>query len=834
MKKIAVFFLFITLSLQMINFQSVRGQEVCDSFPCKIILDETGIVNVGSKTYTAVEDAYTDSKNPGTNYGSSTSLYAYSFSSAYKYSYIKFISKSMYMPIISIYSATAYIYVSYASGSDNRYYSYITSDWAENTITYNNAPSSTGIYNMVISTTGWYSISLSTSSVRKMFTGSYFGMLFGTFSQSSQSYYYTISSRETSNKPYLVVTDYSYSVMKTLMVVKSGNSITISFSTDTYPSDLTKTDLKVMFDIVKFYANGNTTITNQNATYSTSSNAWVYTFTPDTNFIIKNIRLTYKDAIYHTYPYDILVRIIYGNPVILQPMPNSVNYNSLLNVTLTNLLGYKTNLTVLCPNGTKKIINFTSTTLTLSKNVKFVEGRNWLQLQYIMLSSQQCTNTTPFWIIVDEYRPSKPTILKPSDKANLTTDLINVSWAHDGFDVEWFDIKAWRYYPYFWATKVTVPAATRWQYVQLAGSGLYYIQVISRDAAGNEASSEIVRVNISSSTIRLKNLTLNRTGFAFTLTNTLNSSQDVTWNLSISLLSGQLIEKRYGVLSFYPNETKSFYMTWNKNLSENVYLAEFWVSDRYGGSSGFMTTFLAIPPFQTQGAIPLSMMQSNWELERVIIGDKPKASSILLISNANHVDSPQQSITFILPANFSTESITVKDKITGTTYSATLNATAGTGSFVVPSIPPYSSRIYEIQAFSSKRITASFTKVDGASGIAFIGNKTYRIYNTSIENPLELDINVILLENETMKWDCPNCAIIDGRLVLTLSPKETKVMKAYFLEERKEELDLTARPLSVFLRFMNSTPLGAFIALIIGVFFPIALAARLELGRRRA
>lgn len=566
-------------------------------------------------------------------------------------------------------------------------------------------------------------------------------------------------------------------------------------------------------------ANGPTTVVDESTTTASDG---LYHFTLSLPEGTYNITATAYDVVGRSTSVSSSLSVISGGTTafITSPKPSSVFYTNQVNISWLAPL-FNSTLEVEMSNGTTTYFDVENTN---NITLELAEGRNW-----ITLNGTLCNNalySQPLDIIIDQYLPSAPTITSPLDRANLTQDLVNVSWQHDGFDTEWYIVKAWRYEPSYWANSVTVPVGDSWQLIQLAGSGTYYLQVVARDAAGNEASSDIVEVNVSASSVGLLNLTLNRTGFSFSLTNTLNESQDANWNLTISLLTRQQVEFRQGTLSFYPNETKVHNGTWNQNLSDNVYIAEFWVEDSYGRASGYITSFIAIPPFSEQGVIPLTISQGVWETEPAELGEKIRLTSVILITNANNVESPQQNVNFALP-NVTISKLMVKNKLTGASYSASANETAGTGTFVAPSIAPYSSIVFQAIA-ETDEVNYTLERVNGTEGLKEIGGKMWRKYLANFSNPIPYEVTVYLTENETLKWDCGDCSISGGHIALSLAPEEGKQIVAWVLEPQ-EELNVTERPFSVFLNWAISTNMGAlfsFFGMVVGVGAALASGGR--------
>ena len=505
--------------------------------------------------------------------------------------------------------------------------------------------------------------------------------------------------------------------------------------------------------------------------------------------------------------------------VFTSPKPASIFYTN--NVTLNWSSGLEDSfLELILANGTNSSINVTMLNSVL---VELAEGKNWVRVNGTWGGK---IYTSPWLdIIIDQYLPNAPTVSIPANGSNL----VNVTWSHDGFDVEWFDVKAWRYEPSYWAGSVRVPAEDRWQIVQLPGSGLYYIQVVAVDAAQNEAASDVATYNVSAASVSLLSWNLSREGFSFALNNTVNVSQDVSWNLTLYTIEGTKVDYRQGILSFYPYENKTYTGNWTQNLTSNVYLAQLWLRDANGSESGFIKSFLAIPPFQEEGQIPLTILQSSWDTKPAELGEKVQFKASLLVTNANNVESPQQSVTIQLPSNVSIENVRVRNSLTGATYTATINSTSNSASFVAPAVAPYSSVSFELTATASDKVNATFTKVNGTEGLKQMGDQLYRLYNVSVENPVPYQLQVYLTDNETLKWDCPQCSISSGRRVLTLDPSATVYLTAYKLEPQ-EELNVTERPFSAFLTWAVSTNLGA-TASFFGMV--IAVAAALAVGGRK-
>ena len=107
-----------------------------------ILLIQFAINPVHASTNTSIyvgKDSYVDQALPNNNYGSLTSMYAYSYTSANKRSDIEFDISSLSGKTIN--SATLYVYIKYVpSPARTIRFSRLTATFTENTVTWNNQP----------------------------------------------------------------------------------------------------------------------------------------------------------------------------------------------------------------------------------------------------------------------------------------------------------------------------------------------------------------------------------------------------------------------------------------------------------------------------------------------------------------------------------------------------------------------------------------------------------------------------------------------------------------------------------------------------------------------
>ncbi|MEM3648489.1 MAG: hypothetical protein QW506_04915 [Thermoproteota archaeon] len=518
---------------------------------------------------------------------------------------------------------------------------------------------------------------------------------------------------------------------------------------------------------------------------------------------------------------------LYLNPFNLTP--NSVFYNENILLNLTTYAGFINGITSLGYNS-GVLVNCSNTTTTIvplvnyTANIKLSEGRNWVS--YVAYSST--TNNILFKslqvpLVIDRYLPEAPIIQTPIN-GNYTSNVFNVSWSYNSltYDIDSFLLKGWGYYPKEWSTVQVVPAAARWSFFAFPGSGRYYLSVIAKDAAGNEKASAPITINIASSDVIISNFTLNMTGFKFLFVNTVNESRDCYWNLTLRLLDGSLVERRVGLLNLYPFEKKNLTMTWQRNLTQNVYIAEIWLKDMFGKQTGYIKPFIAIPPIMALSELPLSTIAGSWESDMAGLNESVTLRSIYVITNSNPVESTSRILSIPLP-NVSLSSVTVRNTVTGAEYpvagfsNLTVNVT-------VPSIPPRSALIMSLKATTKGKILAFFNKTNAQP--VFLSGNYWSIYNLTVVNQVNKDVRVRLTENSTLKFECPSCSISEGSLILNLKPLEKTYLKAYKLVKMNITSDIAARPLSTLLDFMSTTTTGIFISFIIGFMLPIAFIAR--------
>ena len=825
-RKLAVLTLIIVLTLALIPIPNKAYDAVatCDPSSCSVSFDLVRydleiLADQGTFVYVSASS---------TNYGSETNITVRNRYGATHKGYLRF-TVPTYNFNVTVEHAEIKLYTLDASAY-KMYIRDVLSEWDESTLTWSTQPS-IGSYLVGLSPTalGWISVTNAAfeSEVERWLEGGYnYGiMLYSAYNTAGDGWAFA-SDDYAGYEPRLIL-NYTWPQVTqvNLSLVKVNGELKQHVVFDVYnTTKLNKTDVEVLFDLRDlaggYYASGVI------ASYNSTSDLWetlVDVPTDSTNLSLENIRCRALGVEYPTRNESIMIIYNWSKlaPSIVDPRPSSVFYTNNVTVNLSNSLIYDVSVVVQMPNGTSEI----NVTGLNSITLQLAEGRNWLYLNYTNLLMGEQGQTSQIDVIVDQYLPNAPLVSIPDSGSNL----VNVTWTHDGFDVEWFEVKAWRYEPSYWASSVRVPSTDRWQIVQLPRSGLYYIQVVAIDAAQNEAASDVATYNVSAATVSLLSWNLSREDFSFSLNNTVNVSQDVSWNLTLYTIEGTQVDYRQGILSFYPYENKTYTGNWTNNLTSNVYLAQLWLRDANGSESGFIKSFLAIPPFQEEGQIPLTILQSDWSTVPIELGEKVRLKSNLLVTNANNVESPQQSITIQLPTNITVESVRVRNALTGASYTATINSTQGTASFVAPAVAPYSSLSFQLEATSSDAVNLSLTKINGTEGLKVIGDQTYRIYNATITNPVSYQIQIYLEDNETAKWDCPQCSITGSRRSLMLDPLATVTLKLYKLEPQ-EELNVTERPFSAFLTWAVSTNLGA-TASFFGMV--IAVAAALAVGGRK-
>jgi hypothetical protein len=765
------------------------------------------------KVYTCA-DSYVDSYNPGTNYGSSNIMYFGQYTPYIYQAYMAFI-----YPATSISGAIFRGTAIRSQGTSDGYVDigtfFVTGVWNESTITWNNRPSDTGssLYTFrIYYSTSSFPVTItfpssSYSDILSMLNNTYHGIVLRQVA--AGNVYGILATKEHSTasyRPYLQING-TINPLKWIYITKYNT-----------------THLQVRFngyflnakaiDSIWFRVTSPSGSSYVNASLSGTSFV-AYLAIPRSYFTIDRVTFKYADNPSIAYTFSIV--IFDPSAVRFNFKPGMISYNDTvkLNFTIPSLSGNIFTVVADMPNGTKRSIPVSSNT-----SLKLAEGRNWLYLIYSGYNFNSTLDVSN--IIIDHYLPDPP-VLNLIDNSNYTYDLLNVSWSHSGFDVEYFIIQVWKT---GWSTSLINPAKARWNFVQLLGSGTYYIRVIARDAAGNEKSSEIKKVNIASSDVIITNMIFNRTGMSLSFKNTVNASRDCFWNVSLTTIEGSMVEYRQGSLSFYPLENKTFSITWSKNLSENIYLATVWVKDSFGKASGYQKSFIAIPPIQTATSVPLSISYSSWESLPTQLNSSVTLQSIIVIVNANHVESQPQVVTAPLP-NVTLASVSTKNRITGADYYNKFGA--GLLNVTIPSIAPYSTLIIDVKAVSSGKISATLKKVEGAQGLIMIGTDVFRIYNATITNPLPIEVSVIIPDNSTLKFDCPQCVMSGGQRLLNIVAKSTQYLKAYKLEPQNGTYNWTAKPMSSLLGFMSSTTLGVLIDFLV-VAAVVAAIARWEMG----
>lgn len=773
-------------------------------------------------------DAYIDGANPNTNYGSSAALsVGYSTSSSkYMMALFHLASSTTLKPIYGYTSTQFCFYIYYYSGGSapDIYAGSITSSWQESTVTWNTIPSySSGSSLGASSAVRWVCITNPNLIVPSLQGIRHGVILYTTYTQSS--YYYSIYSKEAaSNKPYISGI-YYYATLSS-MSIKTYNrtAYIISFKMNRIPSTLASY-ARVRFNITD--PAGNLIVRKANATYDSSTLSYKIIVNLNVpSFKIVDLRLVYappsnpSGVVYYSYGYTFIVTTV-RQVSIINPTPGSIFYTNIVNFTLSIPPFSSANLSVIFGNGTKMNITIPQQDVgIIIKTMKLAEGRNVFRLVAVLLETGREEYSNYVDVVVDQYLPNPPSIVSPSDRSNITYNVLNLSWNHDGFDVEKFIMKAWRSYPYYWSTSQQVPGTVRWNYLGLPGSGSYYIQVVAVDAAGNERPSVPILVNIASSDVVIDNITLNMTGFSLKFTNKVNGSRDAFWNITLKRIEGSLVEYRQGALSFYPNETKTFSMTWQRNLTPNVYLASVWVRDSFGKQTGYLTSFIAIPPIQQVSGTPISAVPGPWESDVVDLNSSVTLRSIYVLTNANPKETLAQVFALPLP-NVTLRSIQIRNRITGAEYQATLGPR--TVNITVPSIPPYSSLILEVKG-TTEGVVNGYLNASAAQPV-FIGNSYWKPHNLTIVNPLSMDVTVRLVENATLKFECPKCSISGNFLALKIPSNGREYVKAYKYFPQNVTQDLM-RPLSSVLDFMSTTTTGVFMAMVIGLLLPTAAIAR--------
>ncbi|MDW8093376.1 MAG: hypothetical protein RMJ06_06850, partial [Nitrososphaerota archaeon] len=710
-------------------------------------------------------------------------------------------------------------YVASVSASGNLRFGSTTGNWSEMSVTWNNRPGSTHVVDIAVSSTGWYCAhSRSSSTASNIFRSNLWGERYGYYFFAGSMNSFTVNSREaTLNKPYWNGT-YSYAILSSIQVfTHNATAYRLVFRMSKLPSGL---ESRIWIEYNVTHTNGTRLQTNARATYNSTGKTWYGIVRSDA--FVDGIRLLYKGYTYHTYRWRIFPPSPYEMSW-LAPPPGSVLYSSNVNVSFTLPLNEGANLSVIAANGTKRNVSVTGS-LRLSRTLKLAEGRNFIRLIYRSTGRYYYSELYDF--VIDEYLPSMPSISRPSNNANLTYNVLNLSWTHDGFDVENFVLKAWRNYPTAWALSQVVPRSSRWSWIALAGSGTYYLQVVARDAAGNERASPPITVNVAASDVIVTNLTLNMTGFTVRMRNTVNSSRDAFWNITLTLLEGSRVEYRQGSLSFYPNESKELSIKWYRNLTPNVYLASLWVRDSFGKQTGYLRSFIAMPPIQQVSSVPLSVAIGPWESEVVGLNESVVLSNVVVIANSNPSESTMQKVSLPLP-NISFSALSVKNRITGAEYQVNFNKYVA--NVTVPPIQPYSSLILGMRGTTADRVNAYF--YDTQEPPVYIGNSYWRPLNLTIVNKVGIDVRVRLQENATLKIECPQCSLSGGTMLLSLKPNEGVYLRAYKLAPANLTRDLM-RPLSTALNFMSTTTTGVLIALALGVLLPVAAIVRWEARRR--
>jgi len=768
------------------------------------------------KVYTYA-DSYVDSYFTGSNYGSSTEIKFGVYNDYWAY-------MSFIYPTTNINGAIFRGTVTGGNrGSSTSYVDMgtflVTGAWQESTITWNNKPTDTGssLYTFRISyySTASYPLPLiitfpssSYSSILSMLANNtYYGIVLRATAYNGYSYGILATKEHStaSYRPYLQING-TINPLKWIYI-KKYNTTHLQIQFNGYYLN-TKLMNSLWFRVTS--PSGSSYV---NASLSGTSYI-AYLKIPYIYFTIDQVTFKYVDN--PSIAYTFSITILNPSAVRFNFKPGMISYNDTVKLNFTVPVPQGYNFTVIAdmPNGTKRNISVSSGT-----SLKLTEGRNWLYLVYPYSSNYIIDASN---IIVDRYLPDPP-VLNLVDNSNYTYDLLNVSWSHSGFDVEYFIIQAWKT---GWSISLINPAKARWNFVQLLGSGTYYIRVIARDAAGNEKSSEIKKVNIASSDVIITNMVFNRTRMSLTFKNTVNASRDCFWNVTLTTIEGSKVEYRQGSLSLYPFENKTFSITWSKNLSENVYLATLWVKDSFGKTSGYQKSFIAIPPIQTATSVPLSISYSSWESSPTQLNSSVTLQSIIVIVNANHVESQPQVVTAPLP-NVTLASVSTKNRIMGADYYNKFGA--GLLNVTIPSIAPYSTLIIDVKAVSSDKISATLKKVEGAQGLIMIGTDVFRIYNATITNPLPIEVSVIIPDNSTLKFDCPQCVMSGGQRLLNIAAKSTQYLKAYKLEPQNATYNWTAKPMSSLLSFMSSTTLGVLIDFLV-ITAVVAAIARWEMG----
>jgi hypothetical protein len=145
-------------------------------------------------------DSYVDSAAADTNYGSEVEI----STAAAQTGYMKFSLSSLPSGAV-ISAAVLYVYFDHSHGIAVDTYN-AAADWVESTITYNNAPGSTGAKILdITAAAGWVSNDI-TNTVKAWKTGANYGLV---LKQTAGGSFQWIASKETgtpANKPYLLVT----------------------------------------------------------------------------------------------------------------------------------------------------------------------------------------------------------------------------------------------------------------------------------------------------------------------------------------------------------------------------------------------------------------------------------------------------------------------------------------------------------------------------------------------------------------------------------------------------------------------------------------------------
>lgn len=154
-------------------------------------------------TLNPTDDSYADENAPDTNYGSNTSLLIRGSFIGSRYGFMEFDISSI--PVGSIIdSVTLNYYVTSATWGTYDFDS-VASQIDEATLTWNNKPSIDANWNSssaINSPLGWKSISVNTSWVESAISSGWIGIR---ISSSISTYQLTVSSSESSNKPYLTI-----------------------------------------------------------------------------------------------------------------------------------------------------------------------------------------------------------------------------------------------------------------------------------------------------------------------------------------------------------------------------------------------------------------------------------------------------------------------------------------------------------------------------------------------------------------------------------------------------------------------------------------------------